>query len=284
MATFLEGVGSIGVACTLAALVPAVALVLVARKARLTVALSYLLGAALLTWARAAGHWNVELSGAAVFVAAALAAGAFVLAYRAKRAVSLSATGSGVVAGALAGWLWRPCVGPKLGEILNNADTEGARTLGLMLVYMAGALLPALLLAVLPHALPGAKRAARPTGRQAVPRPPARGSRGWRSGRRLRHHPGRRPLRRPNRRALPNSHQRLNGTAAAAGAASTSGGVHTWNITTPRLARWRTACSWPCDEACGIEANGLPFNWDRDLRHVWMAAWCPTREVILITT
>ena len=158
MSTFLEGVGSIGVACTLATLVPGVALVLVARKARLAVALFYLLGATLLTWARAAGHWDVELSGAAVFVAAALAAGAFVLAYRAKRAVSLSATGSGAVAGALAGWLWRPCVGPKLGEILNNADTEGARTLGLMLVYMLGALLPALLLAVLPHAVPSTKR------------------------------------------------------------------------------------------------------------------------------
>ena len=158
MSTFLEGVGSIGVACTLATLVPGMALVLVARKARLTVALFYALGATLLTWARAAGHWDVELSGAAVFVAAALAAGAFVLAYRAKRAVSLSATGSGAVAGALAGWLWRPCVGPKLGDILNNADTEGARTLGLMLVYMLGALLPALLLAVLPHAAPSTKR------------------------------------------------------------------------------------------------------------------------------
>ena len=158
MSTFLEGVGSIGVACTLATLVPGVALVLVARRARLAVALFYLLGATLLTWARAAGHWDVELSGAAVFVAAALAAGAFVLAYRAKRLASLSATGSGVVAGALAGWLWRPCVGPKLGEILNNADPEGARTLGLMLVYMLGALLPALLLAVLPHAVPSTKR------------------------------------------------------------------------------------------------------------------------------
>ena len=158
MSTFLEGVGSIGVACTLAALVPGVALVLVARKARLTVALFYLLGATMLTWARAAGHWQVELSGAAVFVAAALAAGAFVLAYRAKRAASLSATGSGAVAGALAGWLWRPCVGPKLAEILNNTDTEGARPLGLMLVYMLGALLPALLLAVLPHAVPSTRR------------------------------------------------------------------------------------------------------------------------------
>lgn len=158
MATFLEGVESIGVACTLAALMPAIALVLVARKARLTVALLYLLGVTLLTWTRAAGHWDVELSGAAVYVAAVLAAGVFVLAYRAQRPVSLPAAGSGVVAGALAGWLWRPCVGPKLGEILNSTDTEAARTLGLMLVYMAGALLPAVLLAVLPHALPATKR------------------------------------------------------------------------------------------------------------------------------
>lgn len=158
MSTFLEGVGSIGVACTLAALVPAAALVLVARKARLTVALLYTLGAALLTWARAAGHWNVELTGVATWAAALLAAGAFVLAWRAERPASLPATGSGAMAGALAGWLWRPCVGPRLGDILNNVDTDGARTLGLMLVYMAGALLPTLLLAVLPHAFPATKR------------------------------------------------------------------------------------------------------------------------------
>ena len=158
MATFLEGVGSIGVACTLAALVPAVALVLVARKARLTVALWYLVGATLLTWARAGGHWQVELSGAMVPVAAALAAGAFVLGWWAKKPASLAATGSGVVAGALAGWLWRPCVGPRLGDILDDVDTEAARTLGLMLVYLAGALLPAVLLAVLPHAVPATRR------------------------------------------------------------------------------------------------------------------------------
>ena len=158
MDTFLEGVGAIGVACTLVMLVPAVALVLVARKARLIVALLYVTGAALLTWARAAGHWNVELSGAAVPVAAVLAAAVFVIAYLAKGPLSLSAAGAGAVAGALAGWLWRPCVGPKLGEILDSTDTEAARTLGLMLVYMAGALLPAVLLAVLPHAVPATKR------------------------------------------------------------------------------------------------------------------------------
>ena len=91
-----------------------------------------------------------------------LVAGVFVIACLARGPLSLSATGAGAAAGALAGWLWRPCVGPKLGEILDNTDTdtdtEAARTLGLMLVYMAGALLPALLLAVLPHAVPATKR------------------------------------------------------------------------------------------------------------------------------
>ena len=200
MPTFLEGVGSIGVACTLAALVPAAALVLVARKARLTVALLYTLGAALLTWARAAGHWNVEMTGVATWAAALLAAGAFVLAWRAERSASLLATGSGAMAGALAGWLWRPCVGPRLGDILNNVDTDRARTLGLMLVYMAGALLPALLLAVLPHAL---------SGPQAAARPPGCGRCGRRRRGCLLRDPSHRPIRRPDRRALPHSHQRL---------------------------------------------------------------------------
>ena len=158
MATFLEGVGAIGIACTLVVLVPAVALVLVARRARLTVALSYAAGTALLAWARAAGHWHVELRGAAVPLAAALAAGAFIAAYLAKKPSSAWAAGSGAVAGALAGWLWQPCVGPRLGDILNNAPEGGARWLPLMLVYVVGALLPALLVAVTPHAFPSAGR------------------------------------------------------------------------------------------------------------------------------
>ena len=158
MATFLEGVGAISIACTLVVLVPAVALVLVSRRARLVVTLYYVLGAALLGWARAAGHWHVELRGAAVPMAAVLAAGAFVAGYLARKPSSALATGSGIVAGGLAGWLWQPCVGPRLGDILNNADTEGARTLALMAVYVLGSLLPALLLAVTPHAVPAADR------------------------------------------------------------------------------------------------------------------------------
>ena len=164
MATFLEGVESIGIACTLVMLVPAVALVLVSRRARLTVAAYYAVGAALLTWARAAGYWRVELRGAALLVAAALAAGAFVAGHLGRGPDSPAATGAGLAAGALAGWGWVPCVGPRLGDILNRASADrldslaGAGSAALMMVYIAGALLPALMLALTPHALPAAAR------------------------------------------------------------------------------------------------------------------------------
>lgn len=165
MATFLEGVESIGIACTLVMLVPAAALVLVSRRARLTVAVYYAVGAALLTWARAAGYWRVELRGAVLGVAAALAVGAFVAGHLSRGPDSLAATGAGLVAGALAGWGWLPCVGPRLGDILNRASADGLDSIAgagsgaLMLVYMTGALLPALMLALTPHALPASARA-----------------------------------------------------------------------------------------------------------------------------
>ena len=158
MAIFLEGVEGIGTACTLVVLVPAVALVLVARHARLMVAVCYVMGTVVLAWARVVGYWNIELSRLVMPFAAALVLGVYVFGYRSTGPDSRAATGAGIVAGALAGWLWQPCVGPELGDILNNAATESVRSGTLLLVYAAGALLPALLLALTPHALPKAKQ------------------------------------------------------------------------------------------------------------------------------
>ncbi|WP_419931711.1 hypothetical protein [Candidatus Poriferisodalis sp.] len=157
--TLTEGIGVITWACTLTALVPGLALVLVARKARLTVALYYTAGAALLAWAQAAGYWWVAARGMAVVIAGFVAAGTYVAAWRAPGHSSPLATGAGVVGGALAGWLWRPCVGERLGDILNDASAAGPRTLGLMAVYMVGVLLPLIFLAVAPYALPAIGRA-----------------------------------------------------------------------------------------------------------------------------
>ncbi len=156
--TLTEGIGVITWACTLTALVPGLALVLVARRARLTVALYYAAGAAFLAWAQAAGHWWVSARGAAVVIAGIVAACTYAAAWRAPGHSSPLATGAGLVGGALAGWLWRPCVGALLGDILNDASTAGPRTLGLMFIYMVGVLLPLLLIAIAPHAVPAVGR------------------------------------------------------------------------------------------------------------------------------
>ncbi|WP_419864550.1 hypothetical protein [Candidatus Poriferisodalis sp.] len=156
--TLTEGIRVITWACTLTALVPGLALVLVARRARLTVALYYTAGAAFLAWAQAAGHWWVAARGTAVVIAGIVAAGTYVAAWRAPGHSSPLATGAGLVGGALAGWLWRPCVGDRLGDILNDASTAGPRTLALMAVYMVGVLLPLLLIAIAAYAVPGVGR------------------------------------------------------------------------------------------------------------------------------
>lgn len=152
--TFSEGLSVVTWACTLTVLVPGLALVLVARRARLTVASYYVLGATLLAWAQAAGYWWIAARGVAAVVAGLVAAGTYVAAWRASGHSSPLATGSGLVGGALAGWMWRPCVGERLGDILNDAATSGPRTLGLTVIYLIGALLPVMLIAVAPYAVP----------------------------------------------------------------------------------------------------------------------------------
>ena len=157
MATFLEGVGAITQACTLVVLLPGLAMVLVARRGRLTVALGYTVFAAVLMWAQAAQHWSLVSRGWIVVPLGVLVAATFVAARSAQQADQHRLIGAGVVGGALAGWMWLPCVGTQLGDILNNAADDGPRTLALMVVYTVGALLPVLLLALLSHAVPASE-------------------------------------------------------------------------------------------------------------------------------
>ncbi len=156
--TFTEGISVITWACTLPIALPGLALMLAARRARLTVGLLYVTGVALMAWAPAAGYWRTDLSGLVVVIAAVLAAGTYLAAWKAPAGNWPLAAGSGFVGGAIASWLWRPCVGPRLGDILNEASADELRTLALMGVYAVGALLPLLLLAVLPVAVPAVGR------------------------------------------------------------------------------------------------------------------------------
>ena len=154
MATFLEGVDAITMACTLVIGLPTLFLALAARSRAALVVAGSVVATALMMWARAADHWSLANDGWMVVPIATGIVAAFALAWRADRYPASAAVGAGVLGGAIAGWLWQPCVGEQLARILNDADSEPFTTAPLMVVYTAGALLPVMVFAALPHAWP----------------------------------------------------------------------------------------------------------------------------------
>ena len=154
MATFLEGVDAITMACTLVIGLPTLFLALAARTRAALIVAGSVVATALMMWARAANHWTLANDGWMVVPIAFVIAGSFGLAWRADQLPRFGSVGVGVLAGAVAGWLWQPCVGEQLAKILNEADSEPFTTAPLMVVYTAGALLPVILLAAVPHAWP----------------------------------------------------------------------------------------------------------------------------------
>lgn len=154
MATFLEGVSAITMACTLVIGLPTLFLALAARTQATIVVAGSVVATAIMMWARAAGHWNLANDGWMVVPIALAIAGAFLLAWRSEQLPWFGALGVGVVGGGVAGWLWQPCVGEQLANILNDAGSSPFTTAPLMVVYTAGALLPVILVAALPHAWP----------------------------------------------------------------------------------------------------------------------------------
>lgn len=159
MATFLEGVESITLACTLIILLPVLALAMTAKRGRALIVGAYLAGAATLMWARAARIWEIESDGAIALVIGVGIAVSFGLVATANDRGALRLPAMGLLGGAIAGWLWEPCVGEQFAEILNNADANqgfGTRvqSFALMLVYVAGTLLPAILFAAVTYAAP----------------------------------------------------------------------------------------------------------------------------------
>lgn len=157
MTIFLEGVGVVTQACTLVIALPALFLVLAARRAAPWVVTTSVLATALVMWAKAGAGFTWANDGWMVVPIAFAIGAAFGAAAVADERRPL-AVAAGLIGGFIAGWMWQPCVGTELGDILNNAGTERLNTSARMIVYTAGALLPAILLAALPAAWPRTRR------------------------------------------------------------------------------------------------------------------------------
>ena len=154
METLLEGIDASAQPCTLAVVLPAIAAVLAAGRLALAAWFGFVAGCSLLFWARAGGYWDIDRIGWIQWPIAVVVLVAFGAVMRRYWGAIDMTFGGAVVVGLFAGWLWRPCVGERLGDILNNASTDGARTLGLTVVYVVGVTLLALGVALLPSVVP----------------------------------------------------------------------------------------------------------------------------------
>lgn len=163
MGPFVEAVRATWQPCTFLLVVPVTATaVVVGNRWRSLVAI--LIAAIVGGWLVAA-NWFV-LDGVLLRLAALGAALALVAAVllRARDRVPASERAAASVAGAvtlLATMWWRPCVGDELGSILTGAQRDLGGELWPMALYMIGAMVPIMIVALAQHAIRPTERAQR---------------------------------------------------------------------------------------------------------------------------
>lgn len=160
MGPLLEGIRDLSQACSLSLIVPGLAVVLSARNRRGWVVGGVLGATWFFAWMKAAGWLPGTPDGVWSVVGGAAFVGAGLVSWRG--ASSVSGVGSGAVAGALATWLWAPCVGPQLAHILNGAPEAPFRQLVPMGMFVLGLSVPILFVALAPVAIPRLRRVLAP--------------------------------------------------------------------------------------------------------------------------
>ncbi len=151
----LEGVQASVQPCSLALLLPALGAVVLAGRRGWIALLGVWAAAAGLAWAQASLLLDVSSDGGWTGVILALIAllgltVQWLTRGGSGRRARMAAGLGGLLIGVAAGLLWRPCVGPALGVLLTAAPRGPGGQLLPLLVYMAGLLAIALLVAMLP--------------------------------------------------------------------------------------------------------------------------------------
>ncbi|MEE9417200.1 MAG: hypothetical protein V3V01_18115 [Acidimicrobiales bacterium] len=127
MQLFAEGLWAVRLPCTLALFVPGLIPLLTSRRNAPVAVTAYLLAASIVFWLRATGDWFDSPEGVvAVLVGLAVIAAA-IATWRIEN--KRSAAIGGTVVGTASAWLWIPCVGRNLGNLLNDATSQGSLAL-----------------------------------------------------------------------------------------------------------------------------------------------------------
>lgn len=172
MGLIAEGLRSVLLPCSLAVLVPGLLVVLASGRAAVGAVAGYSAGLLVMAWIRFGGHFGLEYRTPALVVAAViLLAGVGLVRAKAGGDPSRGTVPAGAAAvGGVAAWLWRPCVGLRLGSVLSGIRTDLWGNLVPLALFVVGLMVPLVVLAALPVAWPklGAVRDSVVTGRAGV--------------------------------------------------------------------------------------------------------------------
>ncbi len=146
-----EGFESALLPCSLILLIPGAAMALTARSAAIPAISGFGVGVLGLSWLRFADRGGgFHPAVAAVLMLLAVV----VLFVPVLRRFDLVGLGSGLLAGAGAAEIWKPCVGESFGKLLVELPGRGFSGLALMTVFLAGTLAPLIALGAAHHLIP----------------------------------------------------------------------------------------------------------------------------------
>lgn len=155
MGVFLEGVEAVAQPCTLPLLISALVFIFAAGVNAPIAAFAHLGGVAMMAWLRFTRLVTLDVTdGPAVVAGVIVAASAMAIAFAPAGRRRLFAGVGAALGGAVAAVVWRPCVGFELGSVLNDAPTDRVGTFIPVVLYVTGASLVSMVVALLPVAVP----------------------------------------------------------------------------------------------------------------------------------
>ncbi len=151
-----EGLRSVVLPCSLAVLVPGLVVVMVAGRSAVGAVAGYVAGLLVVSWVRFGGRFGLGYGTPALVLAALILLAAVALVWSGS-----GGGGSrgpvmvgGAAIGGVAAWLWRPCVGLRLGSVLSSIGVDPWGNLVPLTLFVAGLMVPLVVLVALPVAWP----------------------------------------------------------------------------------------------------------------------------------
>lgn len=129
---FVEGMGDILLPCAAAIVVPGLLVAVAGRQYGRGSAVVFAASVGVGLWMRASGLFTSSPQPLLVGLGFLVAAAAFLRGHR-----STALIGS-VITGAMAAWMWQPCVGIHLGEALTTATRDAAGAFVPLMAYALG--------------------------------------------------------------------------------------------------------------------------------------------------